>query len=105
MLRKIKEPEHVTAGDVFDDLGFSPKKAASLKLKAQLQSEIVKRASQYSREQLQTVLREPQSRVSDLMTGKIAKFSLDILVFYAAQLGIQPEIKTTEPRALEAAHA
>ncbi len=97
-IAQANEPEHITYGDVFDDLGFSPKKAAAMKLKAQLHEKIVKCATHYSRTELQAILREPQSRVSDLMRGKIAKFSLDMLVFYAEQLGMRAEIKTTQTR-------
>jgi predicted XRE-type DNA-binding protein len=35
---------------------------------------------------------EPQPRVSDLMTGKISKFSLETLITYAEALGLHPQI-------------
>lgn len=85
---------HVTLGSVFDDLGFSPKKAASLKLKSALHQEIVKQAEKYSRGELEKLFSETQSRVSQLMTGKISGFTLDMLVFYADRLGIRTELKT-----------
>jgi predicted XRE-type DNA-binding protein len=93
---RAAEKRHQTHGDVFDDLGFSPKKAASLKLKADLHEKIVKRAQEYSQQELQTILYETQSRVSQLMRGKIAGFTLDILIFYADRLGIHAELKTKE---------
>lgn len=87
---------HVTHGDVFDDLGFSPKKTASLKLKSDLHQKIIGRAQGYTQQELQSVLSETQSRVSHLMHGKIAGFTLDMLVFYGERLGIHAEIKTKE---------
>lgn len=93
---KALEPEHITRGDVFDDLGFSPKKAASVKLKADLHNKIVKAANRHSQQELQDMLQESQPRVSDLMRGKISKFSLEMLVFYAERLGIHTELKTTK---------
>lgn len=87
---------HETHGDVFDDLGFSPKKAASLKLKADLHEKFIKRAQEYSQQELQAILHETQSRVSQLMRGKIAGFTLDILIFYADRLGIHAELKTKQ---------
>jgi len=90
--------EHVTYGDIFDDLGFAPKKAASLKLKAGLHQEIVRRAERYSQRELQFLLSESQSRVSQLLHGKIAGFTLEMLIFYAERLGIHAEIKTTQSR-------
>ncbi|MBZ5629654.1 MAG: helix-turn-helix domain-containing protein [Acidobacteriia bacterium] len=95
---RATEKPHETHGDVFDDLGFSPKKAASLKLKADLHQKIIKRAREYSQQELQTILHETQSRVSQLMRGKIAGFTLDMLIFYADRLGIHAELKTKELR-------
>jgi len=84
---------HVTHGSVFDDLGLSPKKAASLELKAVLHQEIVKKAQKYTRGDLEKMFDETQSRVSQLMTGKISGFTLDMLVFYAECLGIHPKFR------------
>jgi len=89
---------HVTHGDILDDLGFSPKKAASLKPKADLHRKLVKRADQYSQQELQSILSETQSRVSQLLHGKISGFTLDMLIFYAERLGIHTEIKIKESR-------
>jgi predicted XRE-type DNA-binding protein len=35
---------------------------------------------------------ESQPRISDLMTGKISKFSLETLITYAEALGLHPQI-------------
>src|SRR5258707_13749537 len=80
--------------NVFENLGFSPEEAAALKLKTDLHSDVVKRAARYSQKQLQTILDEPQPRVSDLLRGKISKFSLEMLVIYAEKLGLRTEIRT-----------
>ena len=100
MMSHTKQNTHATTthGDVFDDLGFSPKKAASLRLKAELHDKIVRRAEHYSQRELQELLSETQSRVSQLMRGKIASFTLDMLIFYADRLGIQTELKTKQSR-------
>ncbi len=82
---------------VFNDLGFSDQEAAALLMKSRLHSKIVRYASNYSQAQLQKVLNESQPRVSDLMRGKIAKFSLETLVTYAEALHMRPEIKIHEP--------
>jgi predicted XRE-type DNA-binding protein len=95
---KAQEPEHITRGDVLDDLGFSPKKVASLKLKADLHDKVVKRATRHTQQELQTILQESQPRISDLLRGKLSKFSLEMLVFYAERLGMHAEIKTTPAR-------
>jgi predicted XRE-type DNA-binding protein len=82
--------------NLFEDLGFSPEEAAALKLKADLHSKVVKSAARYSQKQLQTILDEPQPRVSDLLRGKMSKFSLEMLVIYAEKLGLRTEIKTRQ---------
>jgi predicted XRE-type DNA-binding protein len=91
--------------NVFDDLGFSPEESAALAMKAELHSRIVLCAKNYSQSELQAILGETQPRVSDLLRGKISKFSLDALVGYAAALKMRPEIKTHKPVVIMAASA
>jgi predicted XRE-type DNA-binding protein len=86
--------------NVFDDLGFSREEAAALAMKSELHSKIIRYAKRYSQAQLQQMLKEPQPRVSDLLRGKIAKFSLETLVNYAVALNMRPEIKTHAPVAM-----
>jgi len=83
---------------LFEDLGFSPEEAAALKLKTDLHTKIVKCAARYSQKQLQSILDESQPRVSDLLRGKMSKFSLEMLVIYAEKLGLRTEIRTTRSR-------
>jgi len=84
--------------NVFEDLGFSPQEAAALKLKTNLHTKVVKYAAHYSQAQLQEILDESQPRVSDLLRGKMSKFSLEMLVIYAEKLGLHTEIRITSPR-------
>ena len=80
--------------NVFEQIGFSPEEAAALKMKSELHSRILKAIKKrgYTQADLQKRLDESQPRVSDLMTGKIAKFSLEILIIYAEALGLHPQI-------------
>jgi predicted XRE-type DNA-binding protein len=89
---------HITRGNVLDDLGFSPAESAALKMKSELHSRILKTIAQqhYTQADLQARLSEPQPRISDLMRGKISKFSLETLVGYAERLGLRPQMKTAE---------
>jgi predicted XRE-type DNA-binding protein len=91
------------AKNLFEDLGFSPEEAAALKLKTDLHTKIVKSAARYSQRQLQTILDESQPRISDLLRGKMSKFSLEMLVIYAEKLGLRTEIKTRKVRSRGAA--
>lgn len=92
------EEDYRMAKNLFEDLGFSPEEAAALKLKTDLHTKIVKSAARYSQRQLQTILDESQPRVSDLLRGKMSKFSLEMLVIYAEKLGLRTEIKTKKGR-------
>ena len=80
--------------NVFEQIGFSPEEAASLKMKSELHSQIVKAIKKrgYTQADLQKRLDESQPRVSDLMTGKISKFSFETLITYAEALGLHPQI-------------
>jgi predicted XRE-type DNA-binding protein len=66
--------------NVLEDLRFSPEEAATLKIKTDLHSKIVKCAGRYTQNELQRILSTSQPRVSDLLHGKISKFSLEILL-------------------------
>ena len=83
----------MTRCNVFDDLGFSPEQATILKFKAELHQAILKHARKYSQKQLQVILAEPQPRVSELLNGKVAKKSVDKLLFYAGRLGIEAKAR------------
>jgi predicted XRE-type DNA-binding protein len=89
---------HITRGNVLDDLGFSPEESAALKMKSELHLRIIKTIAQkrYTQADLQSRLGEPQPRISDLMRGKISKFSLETLIGYAERLGLRPQLKTAD---------
>ena len=80
--------------NVFEQIGFSREEAAALKMKSELHSQIIKAIKRkgYTQADLQKRLGESQPRVSDLMTGKISKFSLETLITYAEALGLRPQI-------------
>jgi predicted XRE-type DNA-binding protein len=92
------KPKHVTRGNVLDDLGFSPEEATAPKFKAELYQAILKCARKYSQKELQSILGEPQPRVSELLNGKIANKSVDKLLHYAGRLGIEAKAKFAQTR-------
>lgn len=106
--KTLTKPTHVSKGNVIDDLGFSPDEAASIKLKVQLHSEIMKvvQRRKLTPRQLEKLLDIPQPRVSELVNGKIfARMTSDRLVTYLHRLGRAVEIRTKPetPRPIEAA--
>jgi len=98
MKKTANRPAHLTRGNVLEDLGFSPRQTTALKFKAQLYQAILKYARNYSRKQLQIILGEPQPRVSELLSGKIANKSVDKLLHHAARLGIEAQSQFTQTR-------
>ena len=104
MPARTNETAHVTTDKLFEDLGFSPEEAAVLELKLKLHNEIMKVVTKQSLtpRQLERLLDVPQPKVSDLMTGKISKMSVDKLTKYLYRLGREVRITTKKARKLEA---
>ncbi len=71
-----------STGNVFKDLGFGDDEAENLKIRADLMIELTKLIE--TQELTQTAAAEllgvTQPRVSDLMRGKIDRFSVDTLI-------------------------
>ena|ERR1700677_644320 len=94
---------HVTRGNVLDDLGFDPKTTLELKIKAEIHLGILGliRKQNYTPKDLERLLGIPQSRVSELMNGKLSVLGLSKLARYADKLNgdIQVKIMVTEKNA------
>ena len=74
---------------VFDAIASSPEEALNMKLRASMIREIQTRVKAAGWTQTETAkqLCISQPRVSDLLSGKLSKFSLDTLVNILAGLG------------------
>ena len=94
------KPSHITKGDVLDDLGFTRAEASALKIKADLLDSILREIDKRgcTQRQLVELLDEYQPSVSNLLQGKIAKVSIEKLLYYSDRLNLQV-ILSTEPRA------
>ena len=81
--------------NVFDAIAESPEEALNMKLRASLIHEIRARVKEANWTQTETAhqLGITQPRVSDLLSGKLSKFSLDALVNMLAKLGSDIELK------------
>jgi predicted XRE-type DNA-binding protein len=84
-----------SGGNVFEDLGFDGAEAENLKLRAQLMGELdsLIHKERLSQSEAAELLGIHQSRVSDLVRGKIDRFSIDMLVKLLAKTGRHVEIK------------
>ena len=85
------EVRHITpvGGNIFADLGHSPEEANKLKLKSQLMMQIERwiKVSDLTQAQAAEILSVTRPRVSDLVRGKIGKFTIDALVDMVERTG------------------
>ncbi|MGQ0815049.1 MAG: helix-turn-helix domain-containing protein [Gemmatimonadota bacterium] len=84
------------SGNVFSDLGFSPDEAANLQLRSDLMIELQKRLATLGLTQARAarLLEVSQPRVSDLMRGRIERFSVDTLVKLLGKAGVEVRLTT-----------
>ncbi len=80
---------------VFDAIAESPEEALNMKLRASLIREIRSKVTGAGWTQTEAAqqLGITQPRVSDLLTGKLSKFSLDALVNMQARLGSDVKLR------------
>lgn len=82
------------SGNVFQDLGFAPEEATNLQLRSTLMIQLRKRLTILGVTQAQAarVLAVSQPRVSDLMRGKIDRFSVDTLIKLLGKAGAEVRV-------------
>jgi len=91
---------HITTGDIFDDLGFSPAETLEAKIKSDLLHAIVQHSEAHdlSQSELARALNIHQPDVSNLLKGKISKFSITRLIQFAARLNLEPRVEVSSPK-------
>ena len=81
---------HVKSGtdDVWDFLGFSEDESAELRLRVMIYEKIMVevKAAKISPRNLEKILDEQQPRISNLLSGKLEKFSSDKLFQYLEKI-------------------
>jgi len=92
---------YLTKDNVLEDLGFSPSEALEIKVKAEIYRELLQyiREQKISAQELAVVLGMHQPDVSNLLNGKISKFSMGKLIQWAGRLQLGAEVKLTKPKA------
>ena len=96
MARQIRR----SSGNVFQDLGFDTEEAENLRVRSELMielSKVVKRR-RLTQEKAAKLLDVTQPRVSDLMRGKIHRFSVDSLIEMLGRAGMCVDITTRRTR-------
>jgi predicted XRE-type DNA-binding protein len=83
-----------SSGNVFRDLDFDPEEAENLKLRSDLMIALSKmiKARRLTQAKAAALFRVTQPRVSDLIRGKIDRFSVDTLVAMLGHAGARVEL-------------
>ena len=96
MARQIQR----TSGNVFQDLGFETEEAENLRVRSELMMELSKLVERRRLTQAKaaTLLGVTQPRVSDLIRGKIHRFSVDSLIEMLGRAGVRVDLTTRRIR-------
>lgn len=92
---EVPTVETQTFDDVFDAISDTPEQAANLKARAELLAALVERVRSWAvpQEIAAARLHITRPRLSDLLRGKLAKFSLDALVNLTVAAGLTIDIR------------
>lgn len=76
--------EYIDSSKLFETIGFSPEESIVLQFKADLYANILAsvRSMKKTQHELSKILDVPQPRVSELLSGKIDKMSIEKLIKY-----------------------
>lgn len=89
---------------IWDAIEDTPQEAASLRARSALMMGLTEaiRTQGLTQAQAADLFGVTQPRISDLMRGKVALFSLDALVDMASTAGMNPTIHVTQPKKAKA---
>ncbi len=83
--------------NVFQDLGFDPEESENLRVRSDLMIELSRliESKGWTQEEAAEIMGVTQPRISDLVRGKIDRFSIDSLVSMLGGAGIKVRITTS----------
>ena len=86
-----EEPFTAGSGDIFKDFGFSDEESAALSIKACLFRTLQKALKETAGTQAELALRldVPQPKISDILKGKMAGFSVERIANYLLKLNYE----------------
>lgn len=96
----MANPIHPSSGNIFTDLGFEPEEALHLKIRADLMIEISQLIEKRGLTQTDAaeLLHVTQPRISDLVRGKIDRFSVDSLLEMLGHAGAEVSLVVAPDR-------
>ena len=98
--RVSSDAPYRTRGSVLDDLGFSPSEALEIKVKAEIYRELLQyiQSRGFTQQELGVELGIHQPDVSNLLSGKVSRFSVSKLIKFAGKLNLGARVKLTRPK-------
>lgn len=92
---------HVRRGNVLDDLGFSASEALEIKVKAEIYRDLLQyiKEREFTQGELGARLGIHQPDVSNLLNGRVSKFSVGKLIKFAGKLNLGAQVRLTKPKA------
>jgi predicted XRE-type DNA-binding protein len=98
--RSNSKTSHLTHGNVLDDLSFSPSEALEIKVKAEIYRDLLQYIAQqqFTQQELGVRLGIHQPDVSNLLGGRISKFSVGKLIKLAGKLNLGASVKLHVPK-------
>jgi predicted XRE-type DNA-binding protein len=90
----------MTRGSVLDDLGFSASEALEIKVKAEIYRGLLEyvREWNFTQQGLGALLGIDQPDVSNLLNGRVSKFSVGKLIKFAGKLNLVAQVKISKPK-------
>lgn len=86
-----------SSGNVFLDLAFSPAESENLAIRSDLMTQLILliRKKKWTQATAAKTLGTTQPRVSDLMRGKLEKFSTDMLIEMLTRAGARVKVSVS----------
>lgn len=87
-----------SSGNIFKDLGFSDYEEAQAKSRLAIEIFLIIKEKQLTQKEAATIMKTAQSHVSDILRGKLSRFTIDRLLRCLLALGKDVEIKIKKPK-------
>ena len=87
-----------SCGNIFEDLGYPNAEEALAKSKLAIEIFLIIKARKLTQKEAAEIMKTDQPHVSDILRGKLARFTIDRLLRFLLTLGKDIEIKIKKPK-------
>ena len=94
----MKDEEIIeSSGNIFVDLGYPDAEEAQAKSKLAIEIFLIIKARKLTQKEAAKIMKTDQPHVSDILRGKLSRFTIDRLLRFLLALGRDVEIKIKKP--------